>query len=120
MAEQSKIRAVEMTYLRAAAGVTRLDRVRNEEVYERFGMEEGALGVRCGVVEWVKRNSLRWYGHVRRMTEERLTKRVYQSSVSGVAGRGRPPVTWENKIEQYLKERVGGGLGVWRLQKQPQ
>lgn len=31
-AEQSKVRAVEMTYLRAGCGVTRLDRMRNEEV----------------------------------------------------------------------------------------
>ena len=109
VAEQSKIRAVEMTYLRAGAGITRLDRVSNEEVYEGYGMMDKASGVNCGVVEWVKRNALRWYGHVRRMPEERMTKRVYQSEVSGMAGRGRPPVTWEGKIEQYLGERVTGG-----------
>ncbi len=27
-------------------------------------MSEAAVGVECGVVEWVKRSTLRWYGHV--------------------------------------------------------
>lgn len=84
VAEQSKIRAVEITYLRAGAGVTRLDRVRNEEVYEGYGMADKASGVNCGVVEWVKWNALRWYGHVRRMPEETMAKRAYQSEVSGM------------------------------------
>ena len=110
VAEQSKIRAVEMIYLRAAIGVTRMDRVRNDEVYERCGMAEGLPGVNCGVVNWVNRNALKWYGHVRRIPEERMAKKVYQSKVSGEPGRGRPPMTWECKVEQYLKERVGGGL----------
>ena len=108
--DQSKIRAVEMTYLRAGVGVTRMDRISNEEVYERYGMAEEKPGVDCGVVEWVKRNALRWYGHVRRMPEERMTKKVYQSEVSGMYGRGRPPVTWEGRIEQYLGERLSGGM----------
>lgn len=51
VAEQSKIRAVEMTYLRSVLGVTRWDQTRNEVVYKRFGMSEKASGVDCGVVE---------------------------------------------------------------------
>ena len=109
---QSSPRSEELRYmyLRAAIGVTRMYRVRNEEVYERCGMAKGIARVNC--VEWVKRNALRWYGHVRRMPEERMAKRVYQSKVSGELGRGRPPMTWECKVEQYniMKERVGGGL----------
>ena len=108
-AEQSKIRAVEMNYLRTAMGITRMDRVSNTEVYEHFGMTERAVGVNCGVVEWVKRSALRWYGHVRRMPEDRLAKKVYQSDVRGENGRGRPPMTWEGKVEEYIKERVPGG-----------
>ena len=36
--EQSKVRAVEMSYLRTARGVTYMDGVSNEEAYRSFGM----------------------------------------------------------------------------------
>lgn len=39
-AEWSTVRIVEMSYLRAVSGVTLMDRVRNEEVYERFEIPE--------------------------------------------------------------------------------
>lgn len=40
-------------------------------------MGEMAIGVDCGVIESVKRNTLRWFGHVERMGDGELTKRVY-------------------------------------------
>lgn len=43
------MRAVEMTYLKVGLGVTRVARVRNEEVYEAFGMAGKAYGVIYGV-----------------------------------------------------------------------
>ena len=33
---------------------------------------------------------LRWFGHVERMDDERMAKRVYDSGVQGRRGRGRP------------------------------
>ncbi len=39
--------------------MTRWDGESNESVYERCGM--GNLA--SGVVEWVERNALRWFGH---------------------------------------------------------
>ncbi len=59
-AQQSRIRAVEMSYLQGACGVLMWDRESNEEMYGRFGMSESAVGMDCGVVEWVKRSTLRW------------------------------------------------------------
>ena len=53
-AQQSRIQAVEMSYLRGTCDVTRWDRERNESVYERFGMEEKGRGMNCGVIEWLK------------------------------------------------------------------
>ncbi len=52
--QQSRIRAVEISYLRGASGLSRWDRESNEDTYGRFGMSEAAVGVECGVVEWVK------------------------------------------------------------------
>ncbi len=110
--EMSKIRAVEMSFLRAASGISIIERVSNERIYENFGMSEKKEGIKCGVVEWMKRNTLRWYGHVRRMEEDRLVKRVYDSEVAGRVGRGRPLVTWDNRVDQYVGERVGNGRGT--------
>ncbi len=56
-----------MSYSWGASGVSRRDRESNEDTYGRFGMSEAAARVECGVVEWVKRSKLRWYGHVMRM-----------------------------------------------------
>ncbi len=56
--------------------VSKWDRESNEETYRRFGMNETAVGMDCGVVEWVKRSTLRWYGHVMRMNECDCRKRV--------------------------------------------
>ncbi len=79
--QQSRIRAVEMIYMRDACGVSRWDRESNEDMYRRFGMSESAVGMDCGVVEWVKRSTLRWYGHVMRMNECYFTKKVYESII---------------------------------------
>lgn len=35
----------------------------------RLGISEAAVGVHCGMVEWVKHSALTWYGHVMRMSE---------------------------------------------------
>ncbi len=47
--------AVEMSYLRGACGVTRLDSESNESVYKRYSMGTCANGIKCGVVESVKK-----------------------------------------------------------------
>ncbi len=56
-AQQSRIREVEMSYMRGACGVSRWDRESNEDTYGKFGMSESAVGMDCGVVEWVKRST---------------------------------------------------------------
>ncbi len=78
-----------MSYLRGARGVTRWDGESNETVYERCGMGSQVRGVNCGVVEWVKRNTLRWFGHIERMGSEEFVKKVYVSESVGPNSRGR-------------------------------
>ncbi len=72
-----------MSYLRGACGVNRWDGLSNESVYERCGMRGRGSGVGCGVVEWVKRCTLRWFGHIERMLNEEFVK-VYLSSVDSM------------------------------------
>ncbi len=70
-----RVHAVEMSYLREVCGVTRWNGESNESVYKRCGMGSRANGVSCGVVEWVKRNTLR-FGHIERMGSEEFVKKV--------------------------------------------
>ena len=60
-----------------------MDRVRNEVVRQRTGVEV-ELATR------VHMNVLRWFGHVERMENERLLKRVMNARVNGRGARGRP------------------------------
>ena len=62
--------------------------------------------MKCGAVEWVKRNTLRWFGHMERMNENEMTKRVYRSEVDAVGVRGRPPVKWEDRVIKNVNEGV--------------
>ena len=52
--------------------MTRWEGEGNESVYERCGMRPYANEVMCGVVERVKINTLRWFGHMERKKSEDL------------------------------------------------
>ncbi len=91
--------AMEMRYLRGACGVSRMDGMSNESVYERFGMCHVGEGKKCGVVEEVKRQTLKWFGHMERMEEGKMTRRVYVSEIEGGNVRGRPPVKWRDRVQ---------------------
>ncbi len=45
-------------------------------------MRRRESGVECGVVEWVKRSTLRWFGHIERMGNEEFV----ESRVEGRRG----------------------------------
>ncbi len=56
--QRSRMQAVEMSYLRSACGVSRMDGMSNESVYKRFGMCHVGEGKKCGVVEEGKKCGL--------------------------------------------------------------
>ena len=51
----------------------------NESIYKRCGLGLCANGVKCGLVERVKKNSLRWFGHMERKKNEEFVKKAYVS-----------------------------------------
>ncbi len=75
-----------MSYIRRACSASGWDGESNESMYKRFGMGVTAKGVNCGVVEWVKHGSLRQFGHVMRMNENKCVKRVNLEFLSGQDG----------------------------------
>ena len=55
----------------------------------------------------MEKNILRWFGHVgNSMSDERLVKKVYKSTVDGEMGRGRPRKRWKHCVKEYV-ERMG-------------
>ncbi len=77
--QRSRLQAVEMSYLRSTCGVSRMDGMSNEGVYEHFGKCHVGEGKKCGVVEEVKRQTFNWFGHMERMKESKMTMKVYVS-----------------------------------------
>ena len=64
-AERRKVNVLEMTCLRSLVGMSRMDRVRNEEVRMRADIEK-ELASRAD------QRVLRWFGHMERMDEYRM------------------------------------------------
>jgi hypothetical protein len=69
----SRVNAVEMRALSSMIGVKLSGRVRNEVIREECGVKED--------VTKIEKNMLRWFGHVERMDERRLTKEIHQANV---------------------------------------
>ncbi len=70
----------------------------------------GVFRVNCGVVEWVKRSLLRWFGHIERMGSEEFVKKVCESV--GPDSRGRPLGRWKDRLKEYICE-TGASRGFW-------
>ncbi len=103
--QQSRVRVVEMSYLRGACVVTRWAGESDENMYERCCVRTHANGVMCGVVDWVKINILRWFEHIQRMKSEEFVKKVYVSETVGPNSKGRPLGRWKDRVKKYMCER---------------
>ena len=97
-AERRKVNVLEMKCLRSLVGVSRMDRVRNEEVRRRAGIERELVS-RAG------QRVLRWFGHVERMDEYCMARKVLMAEVSGGRVRGRPRLGWMDGVKVALGNR---------------
>ena len=64
-----------------------MDRVRNEEVRRRAGIE-------MELASRADQRVLRWFGYVESMDEYRMARRVLMAEASGGRVRGRPRLGW--------------------------
>ena len=80
-----------------------MDRVRNEEVRRRAGIE----------IEFASRADWRvprWFEHVERMDEYRIARRVLMAEVGGGRVLGRPRLVWMDGVKvSFRQERNDGG-----------
>lgn len=60
-------------------------------------MSEKGKDIWCGVIEWGKKNTLNYFGHIKKKRDDRLVKKIYGSEEEGNRGRGIQPAFWEGK-----------------------
>ena len=96
--ERQKLNVLEMKCLRSMTGLSRLDRVRNEVVRAR-------TGVRRELAARVDMNVLKWFGHVEKMDNDRLLKKVMNAKVDGRSARGRRRFGWMDGVKRALNDR---------------
>ena len=88
----------EMSCLRPIRGVTMWERMRNEHI--RMG-----CGFTYKLSERVNQSIIIWYGHMDRMSEERLVKRISRAEENRAIGRGRSRTRWRNGVRKVLGEK---------------
>ena len=88
---KSKIQAMEMRYFRKVEGVTRLDRVSNEDIRRRLGVE--------AVLAVADRKKKECRERIEGMSQERLVRRAFEEDVCGRRPRGRPRKKWTDDLE---------------------
>jgi len=63
------------------------------------------MNVASSLLDDVKTQQLKWYGHDQRMEEGRLPKKVMKLSPPGRRKRGRPKATWAEGISGLMGEK---------------
>ena len=94
---RKKIEVLEMRVLREIACVRRVDRVRNTRIRNMCGSSVSLVGL-------VERRILRWFGHLIRMNEDRLVKRIMMWEIEGGRGRGRRGKRWADGVKEIVRE----------------
>ena len=94
-AERRKVNDLVMKCLRSLVGMSRIDRVGNEEVLKRAGIE-------WELASRVDKRVLSWFGHVERFDEYRMDRRVLTAEVSRERVRGRPRLGWMDDVKMAL------------------
>ena len=75
-----------------------MDRFRNEEVHRRAGIE-------IELASRADQRVLRWFGHVERMDDYRMARRVLMAEVSLERVRARPRLGWMDGVKVALGNR---------------
>ena len=91
-AEKKKLNAFHTRCLRKILGIKWQDKIRNEEVMRRTNERE--------MMKIITERRLRWFGHVVRMKESRVPKKVLEWKPEGKRNRGRQKLTWREQISK--------------------
>jgi hypothetical protein len=96
---KSKLRVFERKLLRRIYGPTKESdgtwRIKsNEELNRLIGNKN--------IVNYIKAQRLAWFGHVHRMADNRMVKKVYEWSPALTRSLGRPKNRWEDDVKSDI------------------
>ena len=63
------------------------------------------------IVKWIKWQRISWLGHLERMEEDRMPKKIFTQELEGTRRRGRPRKRWKEEVERDLEVL---GVRRWR------
>ena len=52
------------------------------------------------IVKWIKGQKINWLGHLERMEEDRMPKKIFTQELEGTRRRGRPRKGWREEVER--------------------
>ncbi|VDO86619.1 unnamed protein product [Heligmosomoides polygyrus] len=116
---ETRLSVMETKMLRWTAGVTRMDRIRNDAIRQKSGV--------APIADKMREARLRWYGHVLRGKEDSVRKIGLELEVSGKRPRGRPKQRWSDTLHtdmkiagvHLIKRRIGKGGVVTPEERTP-
>ena len=63
------------------------------------------------VVKWIKGQRINWLGHLQRMEEDRMPRKVFTQELEETRRRGRPSKRWKDEVERDFQVL---GVRRWR------
>jgi len=83
----------------------------NEEWKNRTNRELEEMSKGENIVKWIKGQRISWLGHLERMEEDRMSKKIFTQELEGSRRRGRPRKRWKEEVERDLEVL---GVRRWR------
>ena len=68
------------------------------------------INIKNSVLDYISYKQLNWYGHVQRMDQERLPRRILESCPPGERIKQRPRNSWMQEVKTGMRERGIGDL----------
>jgi hypothetical protein len=87
-----------MSFWRRCCGLTLEDHVRNYIIRE-------IMEIQVTLADTIEAKQLKWYGHMKRMEEHRLPKKIYEWTPTERKKIGRPRNTWKKKAKHAMDGR---------------
>ena len=78
-----------------------MERIKNEHVKEIMGVKG-----KPDIIDIIERKRLQWYGHVKRMPEERIPKLIMEWIPRERRERGRPRKTWMEGVQEAMTRNL--------------
>ena len=93
--QKRKLVTTEMRCLRKATGVTIRDRVRNDEIRKRVGIEP--------ITYYIERQQIKWFAHMERLPCESIPYKAFMKRGNDRRAPGRPRKRWIDNIREILQ-----------------